>query len=648
MEEKNMLSIKQYAKELNVISDVADIHKFYISRSQEKRSDIRNIQVTLMTMCVNREIRVILDKKIDADVTEYPNILKEIYASILDKYTELNSDVIKSYKSGVMNEEESVEFEDYLDKMVKLLLSGIKYIEKKKNVSGYIDKKNHLNQQCAREERIRDNMKRYVTSEKKYREYTIRYGIEVPYMYILAWDLPNLWNVIEEGKKFDYSQLLFESEEKAKELEKNSYIHNLHGNIIYYFRYISDSMINILLHGWEWDEYSKNDAKPIFLPEKISYEGLLPTIKYREIKETYRDCSHIKDDKGVYYIKKEALNKIPLLPYCINGKYEPERVLDMLMKFIRKENELKEYNLSQDIMSLSDSIMSICDFLQECIKVNLNDCKFLRIKKDEIEGKDNIEEKINRVKLYLEDVRWNALCLPRNDNEINRQQYIDNIVNSIVKIGDNIPKELINRNDKVQYAYFSALKHARNWNAHLGDNQHYNIRYLVFIFAVAISFILDEHEFSKGKIYHEYEGKEAELFDLVSGDLKEYKEIDEKTIAFEYEELKKAVFNMRKELNNDEQRKSIDKDLGKKGEEEYITPHDLFKAMGDEDSKFAGKMTQADVAASFWLTIHMNSMTELEVVKQDFGDDKFDNLKKLLENAYILQKDSIVYKGNKI
>lgn len=172
MEEKNMLSIKQYAKELNVISDVADIHKFYISRSQEKRSDIRNIQVTLMTMCVNREIRVILDKKIDADVTEYPNILKEIYASILDKYTELNSDVIKSYKSGVMNEEESVEFEDYLDKMVKLLLSGIKYIEKKKNVSGYIDKKNHLNQQCAREERIRDNMKRYVTSEKKYREYT--------------------------------------------------------------------------------------------------------------------------------------------------------------------------------------------------------------------------------------------------------------------------------------------------------------------------------------------------------------------------------------------------------------------------------------------------------------------------------------------
>lgn len=311
MEEKNMLSIKQYAKELNVISDVADIHKFYISRSQEKRSDIRNIQVTLMTMCVNREIRVILDKKIDADVTEYPNILKEIYASILDKYTELNSDVIKSYKSGVMNEEESVEFEDYLDKMVKLLLSGIKYIEKKKNVSGYIDKKNHLNQQCAREERIRDNMKRYVTSEKKYREYTIRYGIEVPYMYILAWDLPNLWNVIEEGKKFDYSQLLFVSEEKAKELEKNSYIHNLHGNIIYYFRYISDSMINILLHGWEWDEYSKNDAKPIFLPEKISYEGLLPTIKYREIKETYRDCSHIKDDKGVYYIKKEALNNVP-------------------------------------------------------------------------------------------------------------------------------------------------------------------------------------------------------------------------------------------------------------------------------------------------------------------------------------------------
>ena len=399
-ENNNRSIILHFAEEINAINDLAGIERSYLKNSKNLDKDICNMQVTLLTMCVNREIRISLDKNED---------VKKFCSDIKHKYNKVNRNIVKDIKSSELSKKEKYIFERYLNKIVGCLLSGIKHEE----LNSY-----------EREERVRDNMKGLITHNVADIKCTIEQGIEIPYMYILAWDLPNLY--IDMGKKhFDYSKLKFLSKEKVEELNNASYIRKLHSNIIDYYSHISDNMIDILLHNeldaddekkkfenmidklpnceqyaadeesWEkkvnWNKSKNIQIKPFVFMKKISFEGLLPTIKYEDEKD---------------------------------GK-----AMNMMVELVRKENEIKEYDLSQEIKELSDCIINVCRFLLDTIRHN-------KYNKPLIFNENVI---IN----YLEDIQKKANCLPRDDSEEKKQNYINGLIDCISKlwISDNVTEE---------------------------------------------------------------------------------------------------------------------------------------------------------------------------------------------------------------
>ena len=589
-ENNNRSIILHFAEEINAINDLAGIERSYLKNSKNLDKDICNMQVTLLTMCVNREIRISLDKNED---------VKKFCSDIKHKYNKVNRNIVKDIKSSELSKKEKYIFERYLNKIVGCLLSGIKHEE----LNSY-----------EREERVRDNMKGLITHNVADIKCTIEQGIEIPYMYILAWDLPNLY--IDMGKKhFDYSKLKFLSKEKVEELNNASYIRKLHSNIIDYYSHISDNMIDILLHNeldaddekkkfenmidklpnceqyaadeesWEkkvnWNKSKNIQIKPFVFMKKISFEGLLPTINYEDEKD---------------------------------GK-----AMNMMVELVRKENEIKEYDLSQEIKELSDCIINVCRFLLDTIRHN-------KYNKPLIFNENVI---IN----YLEDIQKKANCLPRDDSEEKKQNYINGLIDCISKlwISDNVTEERLKEiqyddNGNIKYEHIActyALKNCRNWIAHFKITQKYDIKFVVFLFAISVKVLFEDN--IVGKTYSTYESNMWSLFEIFPINMNKYEEISKETIINAYKKLCITA------KNNGYKNKD--------SSNAYIEPQKLFVYLGGEKSKYI--LTQGDVAASFWLSLHMRSCTEAEKIV-------FKNIPQKDINAYligianIIQKESII------
>ena len=589
-ENNNRSIILHFAEEINAINDLAGIERSYLKNSKNLDKDICNMQVTLLTMCVNREIRISLDKNED---------VKKFCSDIKHKYNKVNRNIVKDIKSSELSKKEKYIFERYLNKIVGCLLSGIKHEE----LNSY-----------EREERVRDNMKGLITHNVADIKCTIEQGIEIPYMYILAWYLPNLY--IDMGKKhFDYSKLKFLSKEKVEELNNASYIRKLHSNIIDYYSHISDNMIDILLHNeldaddekkkfenmidklpnceqyaadeesWEkkvnWNKSKNIQIKPFVFMKKISFEGLLPTIKYEDEKD---------------------------------GK-----AMNMMVELVRKENEIKEYDLSQEIKELSDCIINVCRFLLDTIRHN-------KYNKPLIFNENVI---IN----YLEDIQKKANCLPRDDSEEKKQNYINGLIDCISKlwISDNVTEERLKEiqyddNGNIKYEHIActyALKNCRNWIAHFKITQKYDIKFVVFLFAISVKVLFEDN--IVGKTYSTYESNMWSLFEIFPINMNKYEEISKETIINAYKKLCITA------KNNGYKNKD--------SSNAYIEPQKLFVYLGGEKSKYI--LTQGDVAASFWLSLHMRSCTEAEKIV-------FKNIPQKDINAYligianIIQKESII------
>lgn len=56
----NKSIILHFAEEINAINDLDGIERSYLKNSKNLDKDICNMQVTLLTMCVNREIRILI------------------------------------------------------------------------------------------------------------------------------------------------------------------------------------------------------------------------------------------------------------------------------------------------------------------------------------------------------------------------------------------------------------------------------------------------------------------------------------------------------------------------------------------------------------------------------------------------------------
>lgn len=589
-ENNNRSIILHFAEEINAINDLAGIERSYLKNSKNLDKDICNMQVTLLTMCVNREIRISLDKNED---------VKKFCSDIKHKYNKVNRNIVKDIKSSELSKKEKFIFERYLNKIVGCLLSGIKHEELKS---------------YEREERVRDNMKGLITHNAADRNFTIKNGIEIPYMYILAWDLPNLY--IDMGKEhFDYSKLKFLSKEKVEELNNSSYIRKLHSNIIDYYSHISDNMINILFHN---DLYADDKKK--------QFDNMIDKVpnckQYAADEESWEKKVNYNKEKGILIKPLVFMKKISFEGLLPTIKYEDEKdgkAMNMMVELVRKENEIKEYDLSQEIKELSDCIINVCRFLLDTIRHN-------KYNKPLIFNENVI---IN----YLEDIQKKANCLPRDDSEEKKQNYINGLIDCISKlwISDNVTEERLKEiqyddNGNIKYEHIActyALKNCRNWIAHFKITQKYDIKFVVFLFAISVKVLFEDN--IVGKTYSTYESNMWSLFEIFPINMNKYEEISKETIINAYKKLCITA------KNNGYKNKD--------SSNAYIEPQKLFVYLGGEKSKYI--LTQGDVAASFWLSLHMRSCTEAEKIV-------FKNIPQKDINAYligianIIQKESII------
>ena len=149
--------VMNLAEDINAMLEKKQVREYYVERAMTITEDVFNHIVILLTMCVNKELQLAFDDTDDVSVEQYPQRVKEIYDGILSLYQKKNSDIINKIH---IPENETIFFLKYLNKMVRCLLSGIRYIFKKEGEKwDLVDARNEQNSRYRREERIRDEMK---------------------------------------------------------------------------------------------------------------------------------------------------------------------------------------------------------------------------------------------------------------------------------------------------------------------------------------------------------------------------------------------------------------------------------------------------------------------------------------------------------
>lgn len=145
----------------------------------------------------------------------------------------------------------------------------------------------------------------------------------------------------------------------------------------------------------------------------------------------------------------------------------------------------------------------------------------------------------------------------------------------------------------------------------------------MFLFAISVKVLFEDN--IVGKTYSTYESNMWSLFEIFPINMNKYEEISKETIINAYKKLCITA------KNNGYKNKD--------SSNAYIEPQKLFVYLGGEKSKYI--LTQGDVAASFWLSLHMRSCTEAEKIV-------FKNIPQKDINAYligianIIQKESII------
>ena len=92
-------------------------------------------------------------------------------------------------------------------------------------------------------------MKGLISNNGKFTKFTLKNKIEIPYMYVLAWDLTPLF------KKF------FDTYEPYGDNDQ-SYYGNLCRNTSIELRYISDNLLDILIYGQQTDKERFSETSP--------------------------------------------------------------------------------------------------------------------------------------------------------------------------------------------------------------------------------------------------------------------------------------------------------------------------------------------------------------------------------------------------
>ena len=613
MDSKRM--VMDFAEDLGKFNESTLIRNYYYHKSVKIEEDIYNHIVILLTMCVNKELQILLeDKDDDISVEIYPKRVMEIYDEILEAYVNQNLKVINN---GKIAQNEKDIFLKYLNHMVKCLLSGIKYIEKKDDEWTLIDKTNEWNTRYRREERIRDYMKRVIAKNENFAGFTIDHCIEIPYMYVLAWDLPKLFVHFKDKTN----------------LQIDSYIENLRRNTSIELRFISENLLDILIHGKQMDEEKWEEGSsncPIRFRPEVNYVGLLPTISFVE-KVDYNNDLYNKQDYFIAKkkhivpcVKKEVLKRRPLLPMESNiGIYKPERAMEFMVSLMTEENKTKDYQ-EMDILYFRDCVADICYKLLCWIGQD-------KIKLYGIENKSD-------AKAYLREIFDAVNNDPRKNTSENRKDYIKKVVNIIDKKWEDSNLKPMRPNNYepdtyIRYAYFSVLKLTRNWDHH-DLIQEVSMQFCVFLYLISMRYVVEINSLNREDL-REYIFLESKLFKLLENQNKRYNydDMDLEELNNEYGMLYENV-NCRAFKNGDKRWAN----RFPKNEKER-KPHQVLNTAGYTDSEIRKEMSEKEIFLSFWLSIHMGENNRPQKV-----DKRNINIIEILECTYEYQKNSKLLK----
>ena len=461
------------AYDLNQMQEADSISSYYHSNAPLQMENVCNRVVILLTMCVNKELSIILANT-DVSEKDYFIFLKKTYTEVCLKYQNINKRIITKLEIDISKQKE---FLEYLNYFVVCLLSGIKYIEKKKDEKWHqYDEQNEWNTRFRREERVRDYMKGLISNNGKFTKFTLKNKIEIPYMYVLAWDLTPLF------KKF------FDTYEPYGDNDQ-SYYGNLCRNTSIELRYISDNLLDILIYGQQTDKERFSETSPdklLKIYKTITFKKLLPTICFGERVNYNHDLLNpdgdiiAKKTHQLPFIKKEILQSIPLLPMQVDKEiYNPEKSTRMMLDLLKEKNKTKDY-LESDILYLKNSIVNFCELLLDWVwETEIN---FLRID-------------IAKTEEYFINIIKFAKTLPRNDNPESKETYLKSLLSVIAKMWDTTQLnniEVIDGKPKtyILYACFSVLKLTRNWNEHNLIHD-VSFTFVAFAFIISLRYIFD-------------------------------------------------------------------------------------------------------------------------------------------------------------
>ena len=602
--------VMNYAEDLNEIFNKDEIREYYMKQSPLVMEQVFNHIVILLTMCVNKELHLAFDvEDEDIGVEEYPNRMEEIYEDILFSYKMQNSKIVGM--NNIPIKEKNI-FLLYLNNMTKCLLSGVKYIRKKDDEwHPCVDEVNEWNTRYRREERVRDYMKELISVGKPFTKFTITHNIEIPYMYVLAWDLH------EAYKHFFDDPLKY---------EKDSYRRNLLQNTKIELEYISDNLMDILLYASQIDKDDIGKSLSIHVQKRVDYTSLLPTISIGEkvdynndlVAPKGRTMSIARKTHNLPYIKKEVLKRVPLFPMEVDqNEFESRKSLEIMIAYMKGQD-----NLKHDLVYISKHIVIICKKILDWVWKN--DSDFTRI------GKEKAEK-------YLISMIKTVENLPREDNDSNRESYINNLVNIIAKQWDASSLKSVETNNEdsesyITYAYFSVLKLARNWNEH-NLFQNVSMTFAIFLFLISIRYLikLDCFEYEK---YVEFMYEEAKLFKYLGTEKILYDNIRK-------EELEKEYITMYKYVNTSiclsegySKWAKLPKDKSEK------RPHQVLNTAGFTKSKIKNEMSEYEIYLAFWLTVHMGDNNKLIKI----GRTRDINIIEILERTFYYQKQSKMLK----
>lgn len=617
------------ANALNVLHKIKEVRNFYSNVVERISSDIHNNVVLLLTMCVNCELHISLnDRTIEDD--DLPKYINELCANIISHYEIINKRLVPKLKIT-----DPEEFLKYLARYVRCLLVGVDYVnESRKYRTKHEQLENGENGKYRREERVRDSMKIIIMHDNELGKYTINHRIQVPYMYVLAWDL------IPTFRNYDY---------KPKyEQENTSYIVNVKHNCRIMVSYLNQDLLNILINPYvikdnenelDFDKksYEKSECKCVVgRPKGTDFTYLLPSISCFESEKKITEF--------------DLLRKIPLLPYEEKEmKTLIKQAMKITIKSLQAENEVEQFVLDAQIEELSNKLNTICHFLLDLLKGRDDYDDILNLKMLGGKEKKDVVE-------YLEHVKSEVNDLPRNNDTQFNKNYIQRVAERVIEFwvdafnNYHIQEFKKTASDKdvelyLDWAYSSVLRLSRNWKSHLLING-YDITFLVFIFLISlrrlVKFPKSDLEPRKTKKYRElsreYATYEMKLISMLADKEVPYEDVNEEILKANYVKLHNNV--LKKSIGTSVIYSKSFPDWCRyfPRENEKVCGYQVISAAGNKDSQTNKKVTFAEIYLVFWLTAHFGEGKAYCDLSKETMDE---NLIAILEMIYQYQDSSM-------